>query len=579
MNSASRRDFLKQASIAAWGVGAAGFAAGAAGAPDSGDELRVQLASPDDPGLQRALELLQNRIGQRSPVRIVEAVDNVQLVIAIDNRLASDAFRLDDAGSAIRIAGGSARGLLYGIGKFLRTSGYGGTFQPSAWRGIAEPQGTLRGMYFASHFHNWYHQATEAEIARYVEDLSLWGMNALMAVFPMMNLRGWDDPEAAPAMEMLRRYGRVCRNLDIQFATGITNAMFSGAPDAIRATPLPDPTGRRGNHGFPVCPSNPDGHAYLMENTRRLFEELKQVGLDILVFWPYDEGGCACEQCSPWGSNGYLKLAKEQASLGREYFPNLKTVLSTWVFDTPPEGEWQGLADDLARGNGWLNYILADAHEDFPRYPLDVGVPGGLPLINFPEISMWGNSPWGGVGAHPLPGRYQRLWDQVKHVVTGGFPYSEGIYEDMNKAAVLQFYWERDRSARDTLAEYAAYEFGAGTGEDVLAVVDGLEAAASAAFRKETVDIARVLETASLAEAIHGRLPDWGRANWRWEILYLRAMLDRERFAGDGLESDAAQAAMLRLCEIYHCQIETDDPYHHRVRPKLKQAVSRAGNK
>lgn len=34
-----------------------------------------------------------------------------------------------------------------------------------------------------------------------------------------------------------------------------------------------------------------------------------------------------------------------------------------------------------------MNYILADAHEDFPRYPLDVGVPGRLPLLTFPEIS------------------------------------------------------------------------------------------------------------------------------------------------------------------------------------------------
>ncbi len=73
---------------------------------------------------------------------------------------------------------------------------------------------------------------------------------------------------------------------------------------------------------------------------------------------------------------------------------------------------------------------------------------------------MWGNWPWGGFGANPLPARFQRLWDQVKHVVQGGFPYSEGIYEDMNKAVVAQFYWDRDRSARATLEEYIAYEFG-----------------------------------------------------------------------------------------------------------------------
>jgi hypothetical protein len=59
----------------------------------------------------------------------------------------------------------------------------------------------------------------------------------------------------------------------------------------------------------------------------------------------------------------------------------------------------------------------------------------------------------------------------------------------------------------------------------------------------------------------------------------LRALLDRERFIGAGLETPAAEAALLRLVEIYHCQLETDDPYHHRVRPALRQAVDRAGRK
>ena len=43
-----------------------------------------------------------------------------------------------------------------------------------------------------------------------------------------------------------------------------------------------------------------------MANARQLFERLSDVGLDIVTFWPYDEGGCACEKCKPWGSNGYL---------------------------------------------------------------------------------------------------------------------------------------------------------------------------------------------------------------------------------------------------------------------------------
>ena len=173
---------------------------------------------------------------------------------------------------------------------------------------------------------------------------------------------------------------------------------------------------------------------------RRHFEQLEDVGLDILVHWPYDEGGCSCERCRPWGSNGYLRFARDLTRLGRDYFARLESVSSTWMFDTPPEGEWAGLTDAVARDPSWVDSILADAHEDYPRYPLDVVAPGGLPWLSFPEISMWGNSPWGGYGANPLPGRYQRRWNQVSHRVSGGFPYSEGIYEDINKAVVAPFY-------------------------------------------------------------------------------------------------------------------------------------------
>ncbi|MCD6285684.1 MAG: hypothetical protein J7M39_07225 [Anaerolineae bacterium] len=544
-------------------------------------KVTVRVEAHSDPLVSRAFAILKDRIQQRCPARVVEAGTEAgpaaRIILAIAGDLSPEAFCIDQVGAAVRVAGGSPRGLLYGVGKFLRTSRYDGTFQPSPWRGTSVPQGSLRGMYFASHFHNWYHEAPEAEITRYMEDIALWGVNAIKISFPFINLQDWDDPQAEQAVVMARRYARIAKDLGLLFCIGVNNALFRGAPKRLRATPLPDPPHRRGNSGNPICPSSPEGHAYIMENVRQLFERLADIGLDLVVFWPYDEGGCACERCLPWGSNGFLKLSRDLTRLARGYFPNIKTILSTWMFDTPPEGEWQGLTDALSTDVGWVDTILADSHNDYPRYPLDVGVPGNLPLLNFPEISMWGNWPWGGAGAHPLPARFQRLWDQVKHVVSGGFPYSEGIYEDMNKAVVLQFYWSRDQSAWETLEEYIAYEFGPEVTEDVLAIIDILESAAGRSYLKQPANAEEAQRAYRLADGVNGRLPAWARQNWRWEILYLRAVLDCERFAGEGLETPAAEAAMVRLIEIYHCQLETDDPYHHRVRPPLRRAVSRCG--
>lgn len=574
-----RRSFLKGAGAAALGLGCVGLGTDASGVAPDAPSLRVRIKAPRTPLASRTFEIMKERIEHRCPVQVVEVQRNADIVLMVDDQLPHEAFRIDEKRGTLRIAGGSPGGLLYGVGKFLRTSGYDGGFQPSAWRGTSAPQGNLRGMYFASHFHNWYHEAPDGEIVRYMEDLALWGVNAIMAIFPMINLQGWEDPAAEPAMKKLRQYARAARDLNLQFVTGLNNCMFIGAPEDIRAARLPDPTKRRGNSGHPICPSNPRGHAYLMENTEILYQKLADVGLDLVCMWPYDEGGCSCAECAPWGSNGYVNISRDLTHLGRKYFPNLETIVSTWMFDTPPEGEWQGLTDVLAKQNDWANYILADSHEDFPRYPLDVTVPGNLPLINFPEISMWGNWPWGGVGAHPLPGRYQRLWNQVKHKVSGGFPYSEGIYEDMNKAVVLQFYWDGDRSAKSTLEEYSRYEFGHEVTPDVLTLVDLLEQSATLAATKEPVDAPTVQRAFELAESIHMRMPEWARAAWRWEILHARAILDRERFIHGNLDGPEAQQALIRLVDLYHAQIETDDPYHHRVRPAIRQAVDRAGRK
>ena len=338
-----------------------------------------------DPRFTRIFAILKDRIEQRCVTTVREAEDEPQLFLTFADDLPLEAFCIEQDDEGLRIVSSSPLGLLYGVGKFLRTSNYDGLFKPSPWRGVSAPRGSLRGMYFATHFHNWYHVASPGEITRYIEDLALWGVNVIMAIFPMINLQDWHDPLAEPALDMLRQCSRAAKDLGLQFATAINNTMFKDAPASIRAIPLPDPTGRRGNSGHPVCPSSPDGHAYILANARTLFEHLSGAGVDLLCHWPYDEGGCACGKCQPWGCNGYLRLSRDLTHLALEYFPNLKSILSTWMFDTPPEGEWQGLSDALARDAEGVDYILADAHEDFPRYPLEIGVPGNLPSGQFPR--------------------------------------------------------------------------------------------------------------------------------------------------------------------------------------------------
>jgi len=61
------------------------------------------------------------------------------------------------------------------VGKLLRTSRYdrGGFIRRSVAR-TSIPEKPVRGIYFATHFHNFYHDAPLDEVQRYVEDVGLW---------------------------------------------------------------------------------------------------------------------------------------------------------------------------------------------------------------------------------------------------------------------------------------------------------------------------------------------------------------------------------------------------------------------
>ncbi len=115
--------------------------------------------------------------------------------LTTDPSVPAEGFRISsDEDGVIQIAGGDDRGVLYGVGKLLHTSRFGdGEVEFGAWRGTSVPARPIRGMYFATHFGNFYAAAPVEAIERYVEELALWGCNALAVWFDMHTYRGLDD--------------------------------------------------------------------------------------------------------------------------------------------------------------------------------------------------------------------------------------------------------------------------------------------------------------------------------------------------------------------------------------------------
>ena len=184
---------------------------------------------------------------------------------------------------------------------------------------------------------------------------------------------------------------------------------------------------------------------------------------------------------------------------------------------------------------------------------------GGLRLLNFPEISMWGRAPWGGYGANPQPARFERLWRQTGGAVVGGMPYSEGIYEDVNKVVALRHYWRPTSNATEALAEYIAFEYSPDVVADVAAAVGLLEQTWPIPPYPQPLDNATKNALAERAFGIlssaDGRLTPQARRAWRWRVLLLRATIDNELALNGGVMAGPVLcAAFAELTTIYHAQ-------------------------
>jgi len=408
----------------------------------------VRLVLPPKPGpvVENVGRVFARQIQQRCEAKVITVGDAPLTVeLAIAPGIGVEGFRVEDRPGGVRIAGNDERGLLYGVGKFLRTSRYDqGGFTAGAWRGTSVPQKPIRGIYFATHFHNFYHDAPVEEVQQYVEDLGLWGYNTIAFWYDMHHFDGVDDPKAVAFRGRLHAICTTARRIGLDVVPGvIANEAYNNSPAQLRA----DPSAKRGGwYDCAVCPSKAGGMEYILSVLGGEFDWCADLQPRYVWIWPYDQGGCGCAQCRPWGSNGFLKAAESVASLARKKLPGTKIILSTWFFD---EGEWQGLARVFAAKKPWADYILAEG----TTRPM----PAKLPMVGFPEISMHNTFPWGGFGATPLTGLVQGQWNRVKATSSGGFPYSEGIYEDLTKVVISQFYWN-DQPAAETVKEYIAYD-------------------------------------------------------------------------------------------------------------------------
>ena len=525
--------------------------------------------------------------------RIAERYGRKGLAFVDDPKLPAERYEVRGVGPGrVALAGSTRRARIYGLGRHLRDA---------AFRGGSEPVKRIRGIYLATHFGNWYVTAPEREVCDYVEDLALWGCNQIRVWFDLHDYTGVDDPRARPAIDRLRAILRAARSCGIETSLiALSNESFSNSPKGLRADWRGGKNGYTrdlcGHYHVEICPSKPGGLELILKNRAAALGLFKDIGIDEVSFFSYDQGGCTCADCAPWGCNGMLKVLPGFSDVVRKTMPGCRIEYGTWFFDTfgPSLGEWSGLK---ARIGEVRRHADGLAVENLAQ--IADGVPGGLLATSMPEISMRGMLPWGGFGANPQPRRLAAAFRSRAAAQLAGFrPYSEGIYEDMNKVVALVLGWDPAVAVETALGDYAAFYFGGESRgpvtEAALLMEQNLDHTAylvqdgrrwdtyqcgridaKRPFKivaEARVDAERAAKALDLLKPFEAKLG----ASWRWRMLFLRAKIDRGLSLGHAVDGPELKPLFAELARIYRIS-DTTEPFLTPPGPMIDPARFHAG--
>ena len=489
-------------------------------------------------------DAILTNIAQRFEKRLKVPVD---VTLKIDDRLGEYDGAIKDG----VISAGSYGQLLDTAGRFLRNP----AIENETFHSFKE----MSGMYFATHNKNFMDDAPIDAVCEYIDDLAFWGMNVFNLWFDLHDYRSMD--EGKEQVNRLKKMIAHANSIGVKVVmTSLGNEAFKDSPEHLRA----DWTG--GHDGYTkdlcdhyhveICPSKPGGMEQIKQYRREMLEAFKDVTIDYLATGAYDEGGCTCSACAPWGGNGYLRCCEEMISLYKEYFPNIEVIIGLWGVSRFRNDDDEFIEIQKAFDEGrlsackYFNYELMDDSD----YPFKTGLP--RPLLGFPEISMRCAWPWGGYGANPMPKFLDEMWQNASPYTAGGYPYSEGIYEDINKVIMLRKYRDNQK-AEDTIREYLTYEFGI-TGamldkaaKAVMDMEETLERGLDRPNHRYPIyhpEKAEAIEQAM--QEVSDSLPESVRESVKWQVLYLRAKIDGELVRNDCRRNDKVKTYFKKLIRV-----------------------------
>lgn len=407
------------------------------------------------------------------------------------------ASRGDGDACTVLIVGMDRRGVLYGIGEFLRRAvGRGAAIEfPTALHLRRAPRWPVRGL-IVSQGHTMRELTgarawTEEEHERAYLAYALAGANTFEI--------GETDRET---FDFLKAWG-------LRAHTVVSGNVGQGPPEWRAKEAI-------GRQGY-LSPAVPEARSKLLEDREALFARMP--AFDSVHFKSGDGGGDESEAAAPYGRT-FVRLCEEYAQLLRKYHPDTAMYVGNQKLDNAGDAAifdyFRAHPDSLLDGvcygpgsnaMGWTPGRRQDHRVDLFQYGRRGALsrylaymlhqlPPEKEILLFTDLTHWVYSQYGLMDHeliadrnyqtpppwdrwmyerrpdealamvynrrtfHARPRNYYKVFQETTEFTIGDVAYSEGHHDHLNTWMYQRLFWEPHQSVEDVVSEYARAHFG-----------------------------------------------------------------------------------------------------------------------
>ena len=339
----------------------------------------------------------------------------------------------------IFIIGKDSRGVIYGVGKFLRKILWKrGSLKISSKLKISStPLYSLRGHQLGYRPKtNAYDAWSVEQFDQYIRELAIFGANSIEILPPRTDDEPINSLMKVPPLEMMIKLSQIISSYGLDVWIWYPN-MFS-------------------NSDF----KNEEVIKRELAEREEIFSKLPKIDA---VFIPGGDPG-------ELGANELFEWAKKVAEILSKYHPKAKIWLSPQFPEIPSDEWYEKFYENVRKEPEWLGGIVFGPRVKTPLQELRRIVPKKYPIRHYPDIThsiicQYPVPNWdlafaitlGRECINPRPKAMKHIHNLFAQYAMGSICYSEGINDDVNKFIWLDQEWDPKTPVIETLRDYARF--------------------------------------------------------------------------------------------------------------------------